>query len=99
MPNFLGLSSPTKGPGTVRKFLIAMVGAALGFLLGALVGTLCGMLWIFVFPPDRITGGFDIAFGAGLAWRAGWNLRWSQFGPAAKRKATNGNPRDPTILF
>ena len=55
----------------MRKFIIAMVAAVLGFLLGALVGSLCGMLWIFIFPADRITGGseagFDIVFGAGLA--------------------------------
>jgi len=87
----------------VRKFIIAMVAAVLGFLLGALVGSLCGMLWIFIFPADRITGGseagFDIVFGAGLAGElvgifagAGLALR-----RGARQKRQSARPNYPIL--
>jgi hypothetical protein len=86
----------------VRKFIIAMVAAVLGFLLGALVGSLCGMLWIFVFPADRITGGQKRASISSLAQdlRASWlETSLEPAWPCGEAQGKKGNPRDLTILF
>jgi hypothetical protein len=58
----------------VRRVLAAILGAIVGFPAGAFVGTMLGMLWITIFPPDRVAGGpevgFNTVFGAGLAGEA-----------------------------
>ena len=47
----------------MNKLLGALLGAVIGYAVGATVPTLLAMLWINIFPPDRVAGGPEAGFG------------------------------------
>lgn len=52
----------------MSQIFSALIGAIVGFFGGGVAGAICGMLWISVFPPDRIAGGPEAGFGTVLGF-------------------------------
>ena len=57
-----------------------MRGAFFGVMGGAFVGTLAGVLWITIFPPDRVAGGPEAGFGTVLGFGLAGELTGSVAG-------------------